>query len=75
MSEAGDDIQVEEPQEEQQVEVTATDAPKGKLSVEEALQVLQKSFPFLPSRFMILRRVVASFEERPRSRRPCPGSS
>ena len=38
MSEAGDDIPIEETQEEQ-VEVTATDAPKGKLSVEEALQV------------------------------------
>ena len=51
MSEAGDDIQVEETQEEQQVEqveVTATDAPKGKLSVEEALQVLQNTFLFPP---------------------------
>lgn len=38
MSEAGDDIPIEETQEEQ-VEVTAPDAPKGKLSVEEALQV------------------------------------
>jgi len=38
MSEAGDDIPIEETPEEQ-VEVTATDAPKGKLSVEEALQV------------------------------------
>ena len=38
MSDAGDDIKVEETQEEQ-VEVTATDAPKGKLTVEEALQV------------------------------------
>ena len=38
MSEAGDDIPIEAPEEEQ-VEVTATDAPKGKLSVEEALQV------------------------------------
>ena len=41
MSEAGDDIPIEETQEEQ-VEVTATDAPKGKLSVEEALQVRLK---------------------------------
>lgn len=40
MSEAGDDIKIEEPQEEQpEVETTATDAPKGKLTVEEALQV------------------------------------
>jgi hypothetical protein len=38
MSEAGDDIPIEAPEEEQ-VEVTATDAPKGKLTVEEALQV------------------------------------
>lgn len=39
MSEAGDDIKIEETQEEQ-VEVTATEAPKGKkLSVEDALQV------------------------------------
>jgi small subunit ribosomal protein S12e len=37
MSDAGDEIQVEAPE----VEVTA-EAPKGKLSVEEALQV---SFP------------------------------
>ena len=46
MSDAGDDIKVEETQEEQ-VEVTATDAPKGKLTVEEALQVCFKcsSFP------------------------------
>jgi small subunit ribosomal protein S12e len=35
MSEAGDDIKVEAPAE---VEVT-TEAPKGKLTVEEALQV------------------------------------
>ena len=41
MSEAGDDIPIEAPEEEQ-VEVTATDAPKGKLSVEEALQVRLK---------------------------------
>jgi len=41
MSDAGDDIPIEEVPEvpEVQVEVTATDAPKGKLSVEEALQV------------------------------------
>ena len=39
MSEAGDDIQIEEAPQEEQVEVTATEAPKGKLSVEEALQV------------------------------------
>ena len=38
MSDAGDDIPIEEAPEEQ-VEVTATDAPKGKLTVEEALQV------------------------------------
>ena len=38
MSDAGDDIPIEAPEEEQ-VEVTATDAPKGKLSVEDALQV------------------------------------
>ena len=42
MSDAGDDIPIEAPEEEQ-VEVTATDAPKGKLSVEEALQVRFKS--------------------------------
>ena len=42
MSDAGDDIPIEAPEEEQ-VEVTATDAPKGKLSVEEALQVRLKS--------------------------------
>ena len=38
MSEAGDDIPIDAAEEEQ-VEVTATDAPKGKLSVEDALQV------------------------------------
>ena len=43
MSEAGDDIPIEAPEEEQ-VEVTATDAPKGKLTVEEALQVRLKCF-------------------------------
>ncbi|KAF9778430.1 L30e-like protein [Thelephora terrestris] len=42
MSEAGDDIPIEETQEEQ-VEVTATDAPKGKLTVEEALQQVLKT--------------------------------
>jgi len=41
MSDAGDDIPTEAPMEEQ-VEVTATDAPKGKLTVEEALQVCLK---------------------------------
>ena len=39
MSEAGDDIPIDETPQEEQVEVTATDAPKGKLSVEDALQV------------------------------------
>lgn len=37
MSEAGDDIQVDAPVAE--VEATSDAAPKGKLSVEEALQV------------------------------------
>ena len=37
MSEAGDDIQVDAPAPE--VEATPDTAPKGKLSVEEALQV------------------------------------
>jgi len=45
MSDAGDDIPIEAP-EEQQVEVTATDAPKGKLSVEDALQVRSKYYAF-----------------------------
>ena len=42
MSEAGDDIPIDAPEE--QVEVTAPDsvAPKGKLTVEEALQVRPK---------------------------------
>lgn len=35
MSDAGDEIQVEAPE----VEVTAEAAPKGKMSVEDALQV------------------------------------
>lgn len=35
MSDTGDDVQVEEAQ----VEISADDAPKGKMSVEEALQV------------------------------------
>lgn len=39
MSEAGDDIPIEETQEEQQVEVTETNAPKGKMEVKDALQV------------------------------------
>ena len=39
MSETGDDIPIDENPVEEQVEVTATDAPKGKLSVEDALQV------------------------------------
>jgi small subunit ribosomal protein S12e len=38
MSEAGDDIQVDAPAAE--VEVTPDTAPKGKLSLEDALQVL-----------------------------------
>jgi len=37
MSDAGDEINVDAPAAE--VEVTQTDAPKGKLTVEEALQV------------------------------------
>lgn len=36
MSDAGDEIQVEAPAE---VEAVVTDAPKGKLSLEDALQV------------------------------------
>ena len=36
MSDAGDDIQVDAPVE---VEAVATEAPKGKMSVEDALQV------------------------------------
>ena len=51
MSEAGDDIPIEAPEEEQ-VEVTATDAPKGKLSVEDALQVCFK-YSALPSLTLI----------------------
>jgi small subunit ribosomal protein S12e len=39
MSEAGDDIQVDAPAAEVEVEATPDTAPKGKLSVEEALQV------------------------------------
>ena len=50
MSDAGDDIPIEETPEEQ-VEVTATDAPKGKLSVEEALQVRSKYYTFSGSKF------------------------
>lgn len=43
MSDAGDDIPVDAAEAEAEVEVTATDAPKGKLSVEDALQVSQES--------------------------------
>jgi small subunit ribosomal protein S12e len=41
MSEAGDDIQVDAPAAE--VEVTPDTAPKGKISLEDALQVLAHS--------------------------------
>ena len=40
MSDAGDEIQVDAPVE---VEVEAKEAPKGKLSLEEALQVCSTS--------------------------------
>lgn len=42
MSDAGDEIPVEAPE----VEVT-TEAPKGKMSVEDALQVGSKDFVFM----------------------------
>ena len=55
MSDAGDDIPTEAPVEEQ-VEVTATDAPKGKLSVEDALQVrLKESVPLCPELIILSR--------------------
>ena len=53
MSDAGDDIPTEVPVDEQ-VEVTATDAPKGKLSVEEALQVRLNLSEPLGSKLTIL---------------------
>ena len=70
MSDAGDEIQVDAPAAEVEV---STDAPKGKLSVEEALQVrwllrnnIEKLLNYGSS--------PASSEERPRSRRSCPRS-
>ena len=42
MSDAGDEIQVDAPAE---VETVAQDAPKGKMSVEDALQVKIYSLP------------------------------
>ena len=47
MSDAGDDIQVDAP-----VEVT-TEAPKGKLSVEDALQVSIRIIYFRKARYLI----------------------
>jgi hypothetical protein len=41
MSDAGDEPPIDVPEE---VEVTTTDAPRGKLSTEEALQVSQDTF-------------------------------
>ena len=72
MSEAGDDIPIDQPEE--QVEVTATDAPKGKLTVEEALQVLA-SASYSPDKSSQSRCVVASLEDCPFSRWPCPRPS
>lgn len=72
MSEAGDDIPIEETQEEQ-VEVTATDAPKGKLSVEEALQVRLK-YPASSSLKLTSRHFTASPEDCSRSRWSRPWS-
>ena len=62
MSEAGDDIPIEAPEEEQ-VEVTATDAPKGKLTVEEALQVRLECF-VPPAQRLQFPHAVASLEDR-----------
>jgi len=51
MSDAGDDIPVEAPAE---VEVAAEPAPKGKLSVEEALQVRLPLFPDQWKHFLMI---------------------
>jgi hypothetical protein len=51
MSEAGDDIQVDAPP--AQVEATAEAAVKGKLSVEEALQV-RSSILYIQGRLLTL---------------------
>lgn len=64
MSDAGDDIPVDAP-----VEEVAAEAPKGKLSVEEALQVCFT--PYLPPSTLIVA-ISASPEERARPRRTCP---
>lgn len=59
MSDAGDDIQIDAPAE---VEVT-TDAPKGKMTVEDALQVCVREMEDLEC---VLMYSAASPEERPR---------
>ena len=51
MSDAGDEIQVDAPAE---VEVSTDAAPKGKLSVEDALQVFPKKITRAPSSFLSL---------------------
>ena len=61
MSDAGDDIPVETAE----VEVT-TEAPKGKLSVEDALQVRGSHLSRRHSVIYTTYRRVASLEERPR---------
>lgn len=70
MSDAGDEIQVDDaPVEEVEV---AQEAPKGKLSVEDALQVRPFQSIWRTSRLDAF--IVASFEERSRSRRSCQRS-
>lgn len=72
MSDAGDEIQVDAPVE---VEVEAKEAPKGKLSVEEALQVCVY-FPtqYIPSSTEVVRQT-ASAEKCLGARWACARSS
>ena len=63
MSDAGDEIKVDAP--EAEVEVS-TDAPKGKMTVEDALQVRGSYLSRRHSVIYATYRRVASLEERPR---------
>ena len=71
MSDAGDEIKVDETA--QEVEAVVSEPPKGKMSVEDALQVCQAAIRC--RRFVIdawaCSRHLASPEERPRTRRSC----
>ena len=66
MSDAGDEIQVDAPAAEVEV---STDAPKGKLSVEDALQVRLSRIIGSENETFMLNSSTASSEECPRSRR------